>query len=95
MAKGRKTGGRQRGTPNKSKQTLMDYARAGGKTPAEFLIDVMHAVPYKDADGVEHVPTRAEQIDAAKAVASYVHPKLRSAEVKAELVAGTLKIINA
>ena len=48
MARGYKTGGRQRGTPNKKTAQLLAYAAKGGETPLDFLLRVMRSpkVPW-------------------------------------------------
>lgn len=89
-----KTGGRKTGTVNKDskKLSLLEYARKnGGQSPVEFLLDVQNGV--KQVDG--HEPTYAERADAAKAAAPYCHPKLRSTEIKGEIIPATLIIKNA
>ena len=74
MAKGEKTGGRRRGTPNKSTSAKAKKAVAiaeSGLTPLEYLLSVMR-------DENEDLPMR---VDAAKAAAPYVHPKLANIAV--------------
>lgn len=66
-----KYGGRKKGTPNKATAKREAEIAASGLTPLEFLISVM-----KD----EGKPTDT-RVDAAKAAAPYVHPKLSSVEV--------------
>lgn len=89
--------GRKAGEPNKKtqKHSLLEYARQVGKTPAEFLIDVANGIPFKDAKGTEYTPTHAEMVQAAKDVAPYCHPKLRSQEIKGEIIPATLIFKNA
>lgn len=89
--------GRKPGEPNKDskKHSLLEYARQVGKPPAEFLIDIANGIPFKDASGTEHKPTHAEMAQAARDVAPYCHPKLRSQEIKGEIIPGVLTIKNA
>lgn len=61
-----KTGGRQVGTKNRASIAKEEALAKSGMTPLEYLLSVMRA---GDA-------TKAEKIDAAKAAAPYVHPKL-------------------
>lgn len=72
MAGGRKpgtpkTGGRQKGVPNKATTAKAAEIRESGLTPLDYLIGVM-----RDAGADE-----ARRIDAAKAAAPYVHAKLQ------------------
>lgn len=94
MAVGKKTGGRKAGTPNKATAAKAAEIAASGLTPLEYLIEVMRApcppelLQAVEAGGLD-VKTvsalaswHAQRIDAAKAAAPYVHPKLASVEVK-------------
>lgn len=65
-----KTGGRQKGTPNKKTAATVAAVEAGGITPLDYLLAVM-----RDADKPADIRT-----DAAKAAAPYVHPKLAAIE---------------
>lgn len=67
----KKTGGRTKGTPNKATKEFAQKVIASGMTPLEFMLKVMR-------DSRRDLPTR---MDAAKAVAPYVHAKLASIEV--------------
>lgn len=74
--KGAKTGGRSKGTPNKTKaKPLPVKAAEAGLSPLDFLLGI-----YRD----EAMPL-AERMDAAKAAAPYVHAKLASVEHKGDL----------
>ena len=69
MARGYKTGGRKRGTPNKATATLRALAAdlfAEGISPLEFLTSV-----YRNAEN-----DLALRVDAAAKAAQYVHPRL-------------------
>src|SRR4051794_14444826 len=69
MARGYKTGGRKRGTPNKSTAALRALAAdliTEGISPLEFLTSV-----YRNAEN--DLPLR---VDAAAKAAPYVHPRL-------------------
>ena len=70
MAKGTKTGGRQKGTLNKRTEKLRPPV--DGLMPADFLMSVM-----RDTDNELSV-----RIDAAHKVAPYIHPKLSQIEAK-------------
>ena len=68
---GERRGGRQKGTPNRANTERAAQIAASGLTPVDFLLSVMR-------DTKAEVATR---IDAGKAVAPYVHPKLANIEV--------------
>lgn len=68
MAPGIKTGGRQKGTPNKFTRERQIEIAATGLSPLEYLLAVMR-------DGLKEDVVR---LDAAKAAAPYVHAKLSS-----------------
>lgn len=70
MAQGKKTGGRQKGTPNKASIERAAEIAASGETPLDYMIRVM-----RDRS-VDH-PRRD---DMAKAAAPYVHNKLAAVE---------------
>lgn len=69
-----KTGGRQKGTHNKSTVANVEKIRASGLTPLEYMIQCMHDESF--------LPDF--RLDAAKAAAPYVHPKLTSVELKGD-----------
>ena len=73
MAVGLKTGGRQRGTPNKRTiartQAIIDAAQ-GGMSPLEYLLGVMRGDVDADKD----------KLQAAVAAAPYIHPRLSNIE---------------
>jgi hypothetical protein len=71
MAKGRKTGGRKKGTPNKATAAKAAEIAATGETPLDFLLRVM-----RDEDRAFEF-----RLDAAKAAAPYAHPKLAAMEL--------------
>jgi hypothetical protein len=76
MARGRKTGGRQKGTPNKPAKSARvmlrrewDKAKAASNiTPLDFMLKIMW----------DHHQTKELRFEAAKAAAPYVHAKLAS-----------------
>lgn len=71
MAKGYKTGGRQKGTQNKAAAAKAAEIAASGLTPLDYLLSVLR-------DQKLEMPPR---IDAAKAAAPYVHPRLANVEL--------------
>ena len=70
MAKGEKTGGRQKGTPNRATAARVEEIKATGETPADYMLRVMRD-PSVDHD-------RRDKM--AVAAAPYVHPKLAAIE---------------
>ncbi len=75
MANGKKTGGRQKGTPNKATAEKAAEIAESGITPLDYMLKVMRD---------ESAPN-ARRDDMAKASAPYVHPKLAAVDVNANL----------
>ncbi len=87
MANGRKTGGRQKGTPNKSTSIREAEIAAGGITPMEYFMRILRGGP-------PDLPPDAPESDrklmiqmwdegraaAAKELMPYCHPRLASTE---------------
>lgn len=71
---GERRGGRRKGTPNKATAAKAAAIEASGLTPLDYLLSVM-----RDEDGEP-----SQRIDAAKAAAPYVHPRLSTVEAKIE-----------
>ena len=67
--------GRKKGTPNKATAKRQAEIAATGITPLEYLLQEMRKV--------ENEPS--VRIDAAKAAAPYVHPKLSSVDINGSL----------
>jgi formylmethanofuran dehydrogenase subunit B len=70
--KGVKTGGRRKGVPNKATAAKAAAIAASGLTPLDFMLGVMR-------DECQELGVR---LDAAKAAAQYVHPKLQPVDGK-------------
>lgn len=70
MARGKKTGGRQKGTPNKATAERQQAIAEGGETPLEYMLKVMRD-PSVDS-------RRRDEM--AKSAAPYTHPRLNSVE---------------
>lgn len=70
MAQGQKTGGRAKGTPNKASVAKAEAVAASGLTPLDYMLSIM-----RDPERMPDV-----RLDAAKAAAPYVHPKLAAIE---------------
>lgn len=71
MAKGAKTGGRAKGTPNKRTVEVIAAVEASGLTPLDYMLSILR-------DDSNEVNVRFE---AAKAAAPYVHARLAAIEV--------------
>ena len=72
MARGRKTGGRQKGSRNRATEEARAAARATGVLPLDYMLSVM-----RDPDAVQK---RREAM--AMAAAPYLHSKLSAIEAK-------------
>ena len=77
MAKGKKTGGRVAGTPNKNNQTIMDKLAALDCDPLEGM-----AIIAKESMEAKDYVTA---LNAFKELGQYVAPKRKSIEVKGDL----------
>ena len=75
MAAGRKTGGRQKGTPNRVTLEKEAEIAATGETPLEYMLRVMRD------PSVEH--DRRDKL--AGQAAPYVHPKLAMIDANAHV----------
>lgn len=67
--------GRPKGAATKKTREIADTAAAQGITPLEYLLSIVRN------EGLE----RPVRLDAAKAAAPYVHPRLASVEQKGDL----------
>ena len=70
MAIRRKTGGRKQGTPNKATAAKAVAIEASGLTPLDYLLSIMR----------DESLDPMIRLDAAKAAAPYVHPRLAPVE---------------
>lgn len=77
MARGgqRPGAGRKAGSPNKATAERQAEVEASGLTPLDYLLQVM-----RDERG-----DSGDRLEAAKAAAPYVHPKLSSVEMNANV----------
>lgn len=71
MAKGQKTGGRTKGTPNKATAAKAAEIADSGLTPLDYMLGLL-----RDERQMPDV-----RLDAAKAAAPYVHPKLANVQI--------------
>ncbi len=65
-----KTGGRQKGTPNRKTKELQHRVEASGLTPLDYMLAVMRN---------PRLPV-AMRFDAARSAAPYIHPRLSAIE---------------
>jgi hypothetical protein len=75
MTVGRKTGGRRKGTPNRATAAVAAAVAEAGLTPLAYLLTVMRD---------EAQPTEI-RLDAARAAAPFVHPRLAAVSVSAQI----------
>jgi hypothetical protein len=68
----RKGAGRKPGVRNKKTKKVLELVEATGKTPLDVMLDLMRV-----AYGRGHIDAA---LDAARAAAPYVHPKLQAIE---------------
>lgn len=71
MAKGLKTGGRKKGSINRATAAKSAEIAASGLTPLDYMLNILRDIK-KDA---------SVRLEAAKAAAPYVHPKLANIEI--------------
>lgn len=74
MAKGIKTGGRQKGTANKSTRERLQALMDSGESPLEYMLRIMRDKMVDDE--------RRDKM--ALAAASYMHPRLASTEISGD-----------
>lgn len=70
MAAGKKTGGRQKGTPNKALAAREAQLAASGLLPLDYMLGILRDESQSDD----------KRAWAAEKAAPYVHPKLASVE---------------
>jgi hypothetical protein len=72
MARGRKTGGRQKGTRNRATEEARAVAAASGTLPLDYMLGIMRdpAADHKRRDAM------------AMAAAPYLHPRLTAIDAK-------------
>jgi hypothetical protein len=70
-APGERRGGRTKGTPNKATAAKAAAIAASGLTPLDYLLNIMR----------NENASQADRMEAAKAAAPYVHPRLAAVEL--------------
>ncbi len=68
--------GRPKGSPNKATAAKVAQIEASGLTPLDYMLTLMRN---------DQLPSDV-RFEAAKAAAPYVHPRLASTEIKADVV---------
>lgn len=81
MAKGHKTGGRRKGVPNRKTAEMVAAIESSGLTPLEYMLSVLRAPLDPNEDVRLQVARENMRMEAAKAAAPYVHPKLANIEL--------------
>ena len=81
MAKGRKTGGRQKGTRNRRTQALMVAVADSGITPLDYMLSVLRV----------QSASKEDRQWAAQHAAPYVHARLAAVEHSGEIKGDPLR----
>ena len=76
-----KYGGRKKGSPIKRTAEAREIADKLGFHPVEFLAKVVMTGKMPNPDGTETIVTPQDRLDAAKAIAPYILPKLAQTAV--------------
>lgn len=82
----KKSGGRKPGTPNKKTAEVQKAVEESGITPLDYMLKIMRddSIP-EDAELAQIIALAGLRFEAAKAAAPYVHAKLSSIEVNANV----------
>lgn len=78
---GTRLGGRQKGTPNKATVAKAAQIAASGLTPLDYMLRVLRCEASPEADVRTVIAHEMMRLDAAKAAAPYVHPRLANVEL--------------
>ena len=84
MAAGVKTGGRQKGTPNKATAAKEAAIASSGLTPLDYMLSVLR----------DELMESDVRLEAAKAAAPYVHPKRAPVNSDGEDSGGLVVVVN-
>ena len=84
MAQGFKTGGRQKGTPNRVTSDMRQAIAESGETPLDHMIRVMRDETTE--------PSRRD--DMARAAAPYLHPRLSAVDLTSKDSSPVIPVIN-
>ena len=81
MRGGKRQGaGRKHGSKTQKTVDIALNAAAAGVTPLEYLLEIMRDPIPKDVDALAKAQMTINRMDAAKAAAPYVHPRLQAIE---------------
>ena len=95
MKGGKREGaGRKPGSKTKKTAEIALKAAEEGITPLEYMLNVMREPIPENADPLAKAQMTANRMDAAKAAAPYIHPRLSAVEVKGE-IESTQRVISA
>jgi hypothetical protein len=75
-----KTGGRQKGSPNKKTAALAMAVAESGTTPLEFMLKIMHQEAPEGSAPAQIVAINDMRFRAAQAAAPYCHRRLAAVE---------------
>ncbi len=87
MAKGKKTGGRAKGTPNKSTSIREAEIRASGLVPMDYFLGILRAPRPEDGDAAQMAAWESDRFGAAKELMPYCHARLASVEAQMNVTA--------
>jgi hypothetical protein len=76
----RENAGRKPGTANTRTRAIADRASAAGITPLEYLLELLRKPYPEGADGTVLASYDAMKLEAAKAAAPYLHPRLANVD---------------
>lgn len=88
MARGgaRPNAGRKVGAASKKTREIADKAASEGITPLDYMLEILRKEDLgPDADPAQVLAHQAMRFEAAKAAAPYIHPKLSSVEMNANV----------
>ena len=77
--------GRKKGAPNKKTAELQKAVAESGITPLEYMLNIMRSEPSPDLPEELILEAINLRFEAAKAAAPYVHAKLSSVDVNANV----------
>lgn len=77
--------GRKAGVPNKRTAAIQEAVASSGITPLDYMLQIMRLEPSKDMPVDQLLAAITLRFEAAKAAAPYVHAKLSSVELNANI----------
>jgi hypothetical protein len=82
--------GRKKGSPNKRTAETQKAVEESGVTPLEYMLTIMRTEPTVELEPKDWLAAVTLRFEAAKAAAPYVHAKLSSVEMNANVTHQTL-----